>query len=152
MQDIQAFREIRGFVLRLADDLSDEQLLAQPAGASNNILWNLGHLAVTQQLLHYKLSGLPMYLPDPVIDGFRKGSSPADWNGAPPADAAQVREWLGELPERLAEDHAAGRFETYQEYPTSTGISLHSFEQAAAFNNFHEGIHVGMILRLRKQV
>jgi hypothetical protein len=66
MQDIETLREIRGFILRLVDGLSPEQLEAVPPGASNSILWNLGHLAVTQQLLHYKLSGLPMYLPDEV--------------------------------------------------------------------------------------
>jgi hypothetical protein len=152
MQDIETLREIRGFILRLVDGLSPEQLEAVPPGASNSILWNLGHLAVTQQLLHYKLSGLPMYLPDEVVDGFRKGTSPADWNGAPPAGIGQVREWLVELPERLAEDHAAGRFESFQEYPTSTGITLHSLDEALAFNNFHEGLHGGFIMRLKKQI
>jgi hypothetical protein len=152
MQDIETLREIRGFILRLVDGLSPEQLETVPPGASNSILWNLGHLAVTQQLLHYKLSGLPMYLPDEVVDGFRKGTSPADWNGAPPAGIGQVREWLVELPERLAEDHAAGRFESFQEYPTSAGITLHSLDEALAFNNFHEGLHGGFIMRLKKQI
>jgi hypothetical protein len=152
MQDIETLREIRGFILRLVEGLSPEQVEAQPPGASNNVLWNLGHLAVTQQLLHYKLSGLPMYLPDEVVAGFRKGTSPADWNGAPPAGMDQIRKWLVELPERLAEDHAAGRFESFHEYPTSTGITLHSLDEAVAFNNFHEGIHAGFVMRLKKQV
>jgi DinB superfamily len=152
MQDIETLREIRGFVRRLTDDLSDEQLEAQPPGASNHVLWNLGHLAVTQQLLHYKLSGLPMYLPDEVVDGFRKGTSPTDWNGSPPASTGEIREWLVELPERLAEDHAAGRFETFHEYPTSTGIVLHTLDEALAFNNFHEGIHAGIMIRLMKSL
>lgn len=152
MQTIDTLREIRGFVLRLTDDLSDEQLSTVPPGASNNALWNLGHLAVTQQLLHYALSDLPMYLSDEVVAGFRKGSSPADWAGGPPAAIGEIREWLIELPERLAEDHAAGRFETFREYPTSTGITLHDLDQALAFNNFHEGIHVGILLRLKKQL
>lgn len=152
MQDIETLREIRGFVRRLTDDLSEEQLLAQPPGASNNVLWNLGHLAVTQQLLHYKLSGLPMYLSDEVVDAFRKGTSPADWNGAPPAGSGEIREWLVELPERLAEDHAAGRFGDFQEYPTSTGITLRTLEGAIAFNNFHEGLHAGFVMRLKKQI
>lgn len=152
MQDIETLREIRGFVRRLTDDLSDEQLLVQPPGASNNVLWNLGHLAVTQQLLHYKLSGLPMYLPDEVVEGFRKGTSPADWNGEPPARIGEIREWLVELPERLAEDHAAGRFDEFHEYPTSTGITLRTLDGAIAFNNFHEGLHAGFVMRLKKRI
>jgi hypothetical protein len=31
-----------------------------PEGFNNNLIWNIGHIIVSQQLLVYKLSGLPM--------------------------------------------------------------------------------------------
>ncbi len=33
---------------------------------------------------------------------------------------------------------------------TSAGIRLESVEDAIAFNNFHEGIHLGYVMALKK--
>ena len=54
------------------------------------------------------------------------------------------------LPDTLEEDFEAGIFENYKEYPTSTGYVLSSIENAISFNNFHEGIHYGIIRALKK--
>ena len=54
--------------------------------------------------------------------------------------------------EKLREDYAQGHFTTYETYQTSTGFVLASIEDAIAFNNFHEGIHLGYILALRRVV
>jgi hypothetical protein len=146
---IDVLRQTRSLVRKLTDQLSDEELVRIPSRSNNNILWNMGHLAVTQQLLHYRLSGLEMYVPRTAVEQFAKGSSPGDWSETPAVD--QVRSWLVELPERLAEDHAAGRFTAFSRYETSAGLVLENIETALIFNNFHEGIHVGSILALRRQ-
>src|SRR5690606_33434819 len=39
--------------LEIAGGLTPEQLLAVPKGFHNNILWNLGHLVASQQVLCY---------------------------------------------------------------------------------------------------
>ena len=52
----------------------------------------------------------------------------------------------------LATDFAAGRFVEYSPYTTSTGLKLATLSQADAFNHFHEGIHLGIILSIRKDV
>ena len=150
MSPIDLLARTRAFTLSMVEELDDDQLLAIPDDASNNILWNLGHLVVTQQLLHYGLSGLALRVPDGLVAQCRKGTRPADWSTPPDID--QVRAWMVELPERLAEDAAQGRFATFRRYPTSTGIVLESFEDALHFNNYHEGLHAGVILRLRRQV
>ena len=42
-------------------------------------------------------------------------------------------------------------FITFHEYTTkSTGFTMENANQAAEFNNFHEGIHLGIILQIRK--
>ena len=56
------------------------------------------------------------------------------------------------LPDTLKEDFDAGIFVTYNEYETSTGLVLDSIETAIAFNNLHEGIHLGVIMALTKLV
>jgi hypothetical protein len=41
-------------------------------------------------------------------------------------------------------------FKNYEEYPTSTGFVIKSAEDAMIFNNFHEGLHIGIMMGLRK--
>ena len=42
------------------ENYSLEQLNKIPTGFSNNLIWNLGHIIVSQQGLVYRLSGLPI--------------------------------------------------------------------------------------------
>ena len=53
---IKMLKTERQLILRGIENLSDEQLLKIAEGSKNNILWNLGHIIVTQQVLHYTLS------------------------------------------------------------------------------------------------
>ena len=94
--------------------------------------------------------GLPLHVPDAWLGWFRKGTSPADWTATP--DRQSVLHALTDLPARLAADYEAGVFTAFQPYETSTGITLHTLADALAFNNIHEGMHVGTILALRRHV
>jgi len=46
----------RVVVLKLVNELSLAQLNTVPNGYSNSIVWNVAHILVTQQILHYKFS------------------------------------------------------------------------------------------------
>ncbi|MEL6616867.1 MAG: DinB family protein, partial [Bacteroidota bacterium] len=70
--------DIRRYILRLVDGVSDDALHTVPEGEPNHLLWHLGHLVVTQQLLTYGLSGLPIHAPEALVALCRKGTSPAD--------------------------------------------------------------------------
>ena len=140
----------RELVLKTIDGLSMEQIHKIPDGFKNNIAWNVAHLVVTQQLLHYKLSGLNLLIPDDLIADYRKGTFPTKTFSEEEFD--EVLELFSGLPETLIEDYQAAIFENYDEYETSTGFVLTSIENAIAFNNFHEGIHYGIIRALVKLV
>lgn len=130
--------------------LTPEQRRIVPEGFNNNLLWHIGHLVVTQQILCYKLSGLPMAVDQAMVEQFRKGTSPNDWTEDP--DDEKLFEDLATMVERLREDHQQGIFTTYETYQTSTGYVLASIDDAIAFNNFHEGIHLGYMLAMRRLV
>lgn len=140
----------RELVLKSIDGLTIEQLHKIPVGFKNNIVWNVAHLVVTQQLLHYKLSGLNCLCTDELIDTHRKGTLPTKTFTQEEFD--EVLELFTGLPETLEEDYKAGIFENYNEYPTSTGFVLDSIETAIPFNNYHEGLHLGTIMALKKLV
>lgn len=141
-------RKSRELVIKELEGLSLEQIHTIPQGFKNNIAWNVAHLVVTQQLLHYKLSGLNPLCPDNLIENYRKGTAPT--KNFTPEEFDEVKELLLGLPDTLQEDFEAGIFENYTEYPTSTGYVLKNIENAIAFNNFHEGIHYGIIRSIKK--
>ena len=147
---IDVLKQDRGLIAHAIGSLSNDQLSMVPGGHSNNILWNLGHIVVVQQQLHYLLSGIDMYVAEDFVAQFARDTSPADWATLPDIDA--VKSLLVELPGRLEEDYAAGRFDNYKEYTTANGIVLATLEDAFAFNHFHEGVHTGIILSLRKRI
>ena len=52
--------------------------------------------------------------------------------------------------EKIKEDYRKGLFKKYTEYTTSTKSTLTSVDEALIFNNFHEGIHIGYVLAMKK--
>jgi hypothetical protein len=47
-------------------------------------------------------------------------------------------------------DYNEGKFTSYQEYNTSTGFNLKSTQEALEFNNYHEALHLGFMMNIRK--
>ena len=128
---------------KVINGLSLEQLHTIPKGFKNNIAWNVAHIVVTQQLLHYKLSGVNCLVPDELINSYRKGTLPSIPFSEEEFD--EVKDLLLGLPETFMEDYEAGIFENFESYTTSSGFVLESLETAIAFNNFHEGMHLSLI-------
>lgn len=128
-----------------------EQLNTIPEGFKNNIIWNIGHVVVTQQLLAYKLSGLSMMVTDEMVTKYQKGSAPQENISQEEVDA--IKSLLFTTITKTQEDLENGLFQNYMEYTVSTAnFTLKSIEDAMQFNNFHEGIHIGIIMQLRKFV
>jgi len=148
--EFDVLKKSREMVLKRVEGLTLEQLHKIPDGFNNNIAWNVAHLVVTQQLLHYKLSGLDCLIPDELIDKYKKGTSPSEEFTQEEFD--EVKELLVGLPNTLEEDYNEGIFKSYKEYQTSTGFVLIDIDVAIAFNNLHEGLHLGVIMALLKLV
>jgi hypothetical protein len=148
--EFDVLKKSREMVLKTIQNLTLEQLHTIPEGFKNNIIWNFTHIVVTQQLLHYKLSGLQCLIPDDLIDKYRKGTFPSEEMSE--EEFEEVKELFMGLPDTLQEDYEAGIFKLYNEYQTSTGFVLTSIKDAIAFNNLHEGLHLGVIMSLVKLV
>ncbi len=135
---------LKGFL----ENMSLVDLNTIPKGFNNNIIWNIAHVIVTQQLLVYKLSGLPTIVSNEMIDAYRKGTKPE--KDLTEAEVATIKNLLFSTIEKSKEDYESKIFQTYNEYTVTTKNTLSNVEEAIEFNNFHEGIHLGYILALRK--
>lgn len=132
------------------ENFSLEELNKVPDGYSNNLFWNIAHVVVTQQLLVYNLSGLPMLINDEMVKKYGKGAK-VEMN-VTQDEVNELKELLFSTIERTKTDYDNGLFKTYNSYTTSTNSTMATVEEAIEFNNFHEGIHLGYILALKKAV
>jgi len=143
----------RHSMLKTLDEFSEEQLYKIPDGFGNNILWNFGHLVVSQQFLTYDLAGLPMNVSEDWQNRFIEGSSPRNWQGK--IDIPALQEASLNLVAKTQEDWQSGLFKNSEAknnqfpYQTSFGGILQSPLEAINYNNYHEGVHYGTIRALR---
>ncbi|MBV1925448.1 MAG: DinB family protein [Dokdonia sp.] len=131
--------------------LTLEQLNTIPAGFNNNILWNIGHSIVTQQLLVYGLSGNEFQIEQHLIDLYRKGTKPE--RIMTQEEVAELQGLLFSTLTQLEADYNSGKFKDYKTYTLgTTGGILTTVENAIEFNNFHEGLHLGYSMALMRLV
>ena len=129
-----------------------EMLEKIPEGYRNNLFWNIAHIPATQQILLYRLSGLPTRLEEDWVDMYKKGTSPETKSQYHDDDIEHLCEVLMDTAQWAEEDYKKGIFREYQEYTTSTNVTLSSVEDAICFNNYHEGIHLGVVLSQLKSL
>lgn len=149
-QVFEITRTSRKVLSQFLENYSLEQLNKVPPGFNNNLIWNIGHIVVVQQLLVYNLSGLPMMVSDEMIAKYRKGTKPE--SDVSQAEADQIQSLLFETINQTKSDFNAGAFRTYNEFTSMSGFSMKNAEDAMAFNYYHEAIHTGMMMSIRKFV
>ena len=151
LYDFDICQKNRQLLHNLMEKLSPEQLNKIPEGYNNNILWNIGHSIATQQLLVYGLSGEDIQVPKHIIDLYRKGTKPE--KSATLKEIEEVKSLLFSTITQLEKDYNNGIFTSFKTYTLSTsGGTLHKVEDAIAFNNFHEGLHLGYAMALVKAI
>ena len=148
--EFDILKKNRKFILEFIEDLSMDQVNRIPETFNNNIVWNIAHLIVTQQLLCYSFSDLPMRVPNEMVELYRKGTKPQGMVNL--SEFEIFKEMFIKLPLELEQDHSNDIFKKYKAYTTSLDVTINEIDQAITFINFHEGIHLGSILALRKLV
>lgn len=138
----------RKVYLRFLQNYSVAQLNYIPEGLSNNLIWNVGHVVVVQQALVYNLSGLPMLVSQEMFERYKNGSQPS--SNVSEKEIEQIQQLLMDSVEKTKVDYASEVFKNYKEYTTSTGFHLASAKDAIVFNNYHEGMHLGFMLKIKK--
>jgi hypothetical protein len=141
-------RASRKVLSQFIENFSLDQLNEIPNGFNNNLIWNIAHIVVTQQRLVYKFSGLPLRISDEIFEKYKGGTKP---NGAvSQSDVEEIRSLLFETIDQTEADFDSDVFKNYQKYTTSVGLTITSIEDAISFNNYHEALHTGVMMSIRK--
>ena len=147
---IETIKRTRTHLLELVKELNIEQLNKVPAGFNNNIIWNLGHLVAAQQGICYVRTGLKPHVAEDFIDRYKKGSKPERFLDE--EELKQIKELSFLSLDALKQDYESGLWTSYDSWTTSYGVELNSIEDAIQFLNFHEGLHSGYILALKRVI
>ena len=113
------------------------------------MLWNFGHILVTQQALTYRLSGLESSVDNEIINQLKKGTKATSFSQEL---LDYIHDNFNALIDSTEQDYNAGLFKNFQEYPTSYGLTLKSIEDALTFNNAHEALHLDYMMALKRNV
>lgn len=138
----------RNVLLKFLDNYTLEQLNKVPDGFSNNLIWNIGHIVVVQQMLVYKLSGLDMMISDEMVEKYKRGTKPEEKISQVEVD--EIKELLFSTLEQAKEDFANDIFDEYMEFTTMTGFTIKNAKAAMEFNNYHEATHTGIMMQIKK--
>jgi hypothetical protein len=149
-KSISISRQTRRNFIELINSLSVEQLNEIPKGLNNNIVWNFGHIVVTQQLLCYVLAGVSPKMDQVLIEKYRKGAKPEFIVEQTEIDT--LISLANSLLNDLEIDLGTDLFSNYKTYPTSYGFELTCIEDAVDYFVVHESMHYGVALTIKKLV
>ena len=147
---IEIIRKTRSFLLGLVNDMSDDQLNKIPPGYKNNIVWNMGHLIASQQDFCYIRSNVPIVVDEGYIKLFKSDTKP---EGIISSDAIDtIKKLLLPTIDRLESDYKQHMLTSFKPLKTRYGVALQTIDDAINYLVFHEGVHLGYIMALKKLV
>jgi hypothetical protein len=135
-------------VLEQLQGLSTEQLNEIPAGFNNNIIWNVAHLIAAQQGVCYLRPGFELRVAEKYFNLYKPGSKPEAFVTA--EEVQDICELLLTSLAQFKSDYENKVITSYVPWTTRYGVALDTIEDAIRFLPFHEGLHLGYILALKR--
>src|SRR5689334_3102911 len=147
-EKIEIIRKTRSFLLAGINDLTNEQLNRMLPGFNNNIIWNLGHLVASQQGICYERAGLGIKVPEDFFNSYKPGSKPE--RSVNDAEIEQIKKLLFSSLDAFEQDYQNGLWPSYPAWTSRSGIEINSIDKAIDFIHYHEGLHSGYILTMKR--
>jgi len=151
-ESIDIMRGARKFLINLIDGISIEKLNEIPAGFNNNLAWNIGHVIANQQILCYRNAGVKPVIEEEIIDKYKTGTRPDGF--IEEKEFKVLIQYLLETIDKFEKDSATNMFENYKAFDLKSypGVRLKNIGDAAKFVTFHDGLHVGYSMALKRSL
>lgn len=143
----EQLKTYRGELLNLAHGVTHRDAEIIPEGFNNNIRWNLGHVLVDQYLWIRALTKEEIPIPIIFNEWFGYGSDPSRFTNETPS-FSELIPMLQQQPQIIQERYQ-DRME--EEFPP-TEMGMCTVEQVLVRTIFHEGLHIGAIQALKRQL
>lgn len=149
-KQIDIIQKPRLQILDIIEGLTLEHLNYIPAGIRNNIIWNLGHMVAAQQGICYMRAGLPLRVDDTFFQTYKPGTQPERLYTAD--DLARIKDLFFSTLIQLEADLQTDMFNGYTPFVTRYGFEITDINDAVSFLPFHEGLHIGTVVAMKKLV
>ena len=151
-ESIDIMRGARLFMINLIDGISVEKLNEIPLGFNNNLVWNFGHVVASQQILCYRNAGVKPVIEDEFIDKYKSGTRPE--GSIDEKEFKIIKENLIQAVDKFEEDSTTNMFDNYKSFDLKSypGIRIKNINDAAKFVCFHDGLHVGYSIALKRSL
>lgn len=135
------------------NELSAEQFNEIPSGFRNNIIWNLAHMVCAQQGVCYLRSANRPTVAEKFITPFLTNTKPEEIISAD--DIEEIKNNFVNTIDLLQSDYDKKIFSNYTPSPNILrvyGVELTNIEDALEFILYHDGLHSGTIMSIKKLV
>ena len=126
--NFSVLRQNRRLFSKMLNSMPLDLLATIPKGFRNNVWWNISHVVATQQILMYRLSGIPTRVDERWVDTYMKGTLPQ--KTPTEGDRSDLSSLLSQTVDWAIEDYQKNVFQSFQEYTTSTKVTIGSVEGA----------------------
>ena len=147
-KQIDQLKRTRLFLLDLVKGLTPPQLNEIPAGFNNNVIWNLGHLFTGQQRVCYLRAGLETRIEDQSFSDYKPQTKPD--KKIDEEEIIRIKNSFISIIDTLQADYDQNLFLNYQPFPVPYGFEITNIDEAINFMLFHEGLHLGYIMALKR--
>ncbi|WP_395066140.1 DinB family protein [Flavobacterium sp.] len=145
---IEQLKRTRLFLLDLIEELTPEQLNEIPEGFNNNVIWNLGHLFTGQQRVCYLRAGLETIIDDQGFSNYKPQTKPD--KKIEEEEINKIKSSFVSIIDTLQTDYNKNIFLNYQLFTVPYGFDVTNIDEAINFMLFHEGLHLGYIMALKR--
>lgn len=150
-QPFEAAYAIRHKMIELMDSLSYEQLNKTPKELNNNIIWHIGHIMVSTEILCYWRSGIDESRTIHLADKYKNGTKPEGIVDA--EEIAFIKTRLLESLQEIEDDYTTGKLKNITPYSTHTfGVTMNNIETVFKYCCLHDALHNGCIAIMKKLV
>lgn len=149
-KEIEILKKTRTSLLSLINELTTDQLNQVPPGFNNNIIWNLAHLVAAQQGVCYVRGGLPLVVGEQLFMAYKPDTKPGGYVNE--EEVQVIKGLLLSTIDKLAEDLRAGLFAANPPWTNRYGVEHRNIEDSVRFLLFHDGLHFGYIMALKRVV
>jgi hypothetical protein len=148
-RSVEMISAYRRTLLKVLDGLSMDALNAIPPGFNNNLIWNFGHVVVSQQTLCYGNANLKPIIEEAYILKYRKGTKPLKY--VDKAEFEILKNYSETALVQLDKDLENNLFTNITPFVISNyGLEIRNIQDILKILLNHEGLHLGYCMALKR--
>jgi hypothetical protein len=108
----------------------------------------MGHLIATQQIVCYRRAGVDTVVDADFVNTYAPGTRPERF--ITEEEVLRIQELFVTSLDCFEQDMQTAIFNNYTQWTTRAGVDINNINDVDAFLPYHEGMHVGYVMALKR--